>query len=377
MNSTLILDEKYSTTRIVAKEKPKIINKPEDKFKTVLFLPLGENRKGEGGLRTKGYFKHSYKLVDGVWYICDTDGNPAYSAPENIQNQINEYINKNKATFKDNSTITNLPLISVITVVLNGEKYLEETILSVINQTYPNVEYIIIDGGSTDSTMDIIKKYEDKIDYWISEKDKGIYDAMNKGIRTSTGYWLNFMNAGDSFCDEKVLSKIFTEKFFEIMDVDVVYGNTIVKYDDLNLEITSVAKEMSEIFYGMPFCHQSSFFRRKSKEYYNPIFAPSADYNMIFKFYIKGKVFYKISEYISKYRAYGDSDSNRYVVYKQYANIIKEHKNEITKVKYVSSYSYFLFLSVWSTFKFLAKRLLPSFFVRIYLGYKYNKNIFI
>ncbi|MFV9924546.1 MAG: glycosyltransferase [Francisella endosymbiont of Hyalomma scupense] len=79
------------------------------------------------------------------------------------------------------------PLITVITVVYNGEAYLEKTILSVINQTYESVEYIIIDGGSTDGTIDIIKKYESKINYWISEAYNGIYDAMNKGIKLATG----------------------------------------------------------------------------------------------------------------------------------------------------------------------------------------------
>lgn len=81
--------------------------------------------------------------------------------------------------------MNNNPIISIITISYNAVKDIESTILSVLNQTYPNIEYIIIDGGSTDGTLDIIKKYEDKITYWVSEPDKGIYDAMNKGSSKS------------------------------------------------------------------------------------------------------------------------------------------------------------------------------------------------
>jgi glycosyltransferase involved in cell wall biosynthesis len=81
----------------------------------------------------------------------------------------------------------------------------------VISQTYPNVEYIIIDGGSTDGTLDIIKKYEDYIDYWVSEADKGIYDAMNKGVDLATGQWINFMNTGDRFYDENSIEEVFSK----------------------------------------------------------------------------------------------------------------------------------------------------------------------
>ena len=95
--------------------------------------------------------------------------------------------------------------ITVITVCHNAAKTLEKTIKSVLNQTYPNIEYIIIDGGSTDDTVDIIKRYADRLAYWISEPDKGIYDAMNKGIEVATGEWINFMNAGDTFYEENTI----------------------------------------------------------------------------------------------------------------------------------------------------------------------------
>ena len=148
------LDKNYSTTRLVTKEKPEIMSNSNDKFESVLFFPAVEGRVAEGGLRSKGYFKRSYK---------------------------------------------DKPLISIVIAVFNGEDYLEDAILSVINQTYDNVEHIIIDGGSTDGTLDIIKKYTDKIDYWISEKDKGIYDAWNKAVQISCGQWIGFLGADDFY----------------------------------------------------------------------------------------------------------------------------------------------------------------------------------
>ena len=91
------------------------------------------------------------------------------------------------------------PLFSIITVVYNGEKFLEKTIASVVNQSCKNFEYIIIDGGSTDKSLDIIRKYEKKIDYWVSEKDNGIYDAFNKGMIVSKGEFIGFINSDDIY----------------------------------------------------------------------------------------------------------------------------------------------------------------------------------
>ena len=101
------------------------------------------------------------------------------------------------------------PLISVITVVLNGEQYLESTILSIINQSYENIEYIIIDGGSTDKTLDIIQQYQSQIDYWSSGKDKGISDAFNKGVRKCHGDYINFQGDGDGFICNTAIESVF------------------------------------------------------------------------------------------------------------------------------------------------------------------------
>lgn len=109
--------------------------------------------------------------------------------------------------------------ITVITVVYNGIDYIEDTILSVINQDYSNIEYIIIDGKSDDGTMDIVEKYATKISYWVSESDNGIYDAMNKGIKVATGDWIIFMNCGDYFFSSDIITQVFSQM---LIGIDVV-----------------------------------------------------------------------------------------------------------------------------------------------------------
>ena len=102
----------------------------------------------------------------------------------------------------------NNPKISVITVCFNAVETIEETILSVINQTYSNIEYIIIDGASTDGTVDIVNKYRDKIACFVSEPDKGIYDAMNKAVKVAKGDWLFFINSDDVFINNECLQNV-------------------------------------------------------------------------------------------------------------------------------------------------------------------------
>lgn len=119
------------------------------------------------------------------------------------------------------------PLISVITVTFNAGNQLERTILSVINQNFTNLEYIIIDGGSSDNTVNIIHKYEKFISSWVSEPDNGIYDAMNKGIKHATGNWLIFMNAGDIFYKNNTIQSLVP---FLREDVKIVYGDLVKCY---------------------------------------------------------------------------------------------------------------------------------------------------
>lgn len=178
----------------------------------------------------------------------------------------------------------NQPKVSIVTVVYNDAKGLEKTIKSVINQTYENVEFIIIDGGSTDDTVAIIKRYDDQIDYWVSEKDGGIYDAMNKGINASTGTWVNFMNAGDTFVDNEVLTKI---KFDQYNNKALIYGNKLQNNEVIYpLDINKL--EVGEIMA----CHQSMFFNKrilKDELYYDLTYKIYGDYELVNRIYLKFK----------------------------------------------------------------------------------------
>ena len=121
----------------------------------------------------------------------------------------------------------NKPMISIITVVYNGKCHIEKTILSVNSQTYKNYEYIIIDGNSSDNTTEILRKHNEKITYWISEKDAGIYDAMNKGIKIAKGEWLLFMNCGDTFVNETTLASIMNSNIRN--NIKFIYGDYLQK----------------------------------------------------------------------------------------------------------------------------------------------------
>lgn len=147
--------------------------------------------------------------------------------------------------------------ISVVTVVYNGGSVIEETIKSVINQTYSNMEYLVIDGGSTDGTIDIIKKYQDKITYWISEPDKGIYDAMNKAINLACGSWINFMNAGDYFYSDTVLCDIFGNNA-DYTEYATIYGDAEYRLSDFSYIRPGYDCDRDHF---MPFSHQAAFAR--------------------------------------------------------------------------------------------------------------------
>lgn len=302
------LNEKYSTTRLLIKEKPIIENKPEDKFETIMFLPEKNNRKGEGGLRTKGYFKKSY---------------------------------------------SDRPLVSIITVVFNGEKYLDETIQSVITQSCDNVEYIIIDGGSNDGTLDIIKKYEDQIDYWVSEEDTGIYDAMNKGLRLAMGEYVGILNADDYYVKDAVehsIKKILkTNSDYSFANVEYVNSKTIAK------AISPLKKDF--IYQEMFYPHVSAFILLsvyKSIGLFDTSLKIAGDHDMALHIHLKGYSCVYIDKVVARIEEGGVSsslDTNK----EFYMLSLKHGKNKI-----LASYIYVL-----QVLSISVAKMLPNMFVRI------------
>jgi glycosyltransferase involved in cell wall biosynthesis len=287
------LDKNNSTTRLVTTQEPEIVNKPNDEFKTVLFLPQGEGRKGEGGLRTKGYFKQSL--------------------PEKS-------------------------LITIVTVVFNSEQFLEETIQSVINQTYDNVEYIIIDGGSTDGTLEIIRKYENAIDYWVSEKDKGISDAFNKGIGLSQGDMIGIINADDWYESNTIQKNAIA---FNEFKPDVICGKLQCWKDSEKGYIFS--SNPSLLYKEMTINHPTVFVKKmiyKRFGLFKVNYKYAMDYELMLRFKMNGAKFLYLEHVLANMRLEGVSDKN-------WGKALAECKD--TKLEYfsflsVNGYYYFQIL---------------------------------
>lgn len=150
--------------------------------------------------------------------------------------------------------------LSIITINYNNRKGLKKTIASVFNQTFTNYEYLIIDGGSSDGSAEEIKPFADKLAYWVSEPDKGIYHAMNKGIKKATGEYCLFLNSGDCLAKDNVIEKLY----LEINHEDIIYGNWYKSYSDGHIEAEKFPKMITFYFlaflYSLP--HQASLIKR-------------------------------------------------------------------------------------------------------------------
>lgn len=180
--------------------------------------------------------------------------------------------------------------VSVITIVYNDVDHIENTIKSVINQEFNEVQYIVIDGGSTDGTLEVIHKYSDNIDILISEKDNGIYDAMNKGLFNSNHEWIIFMNSGDQFYSNLVLRSIFGFSEKNLSNYDLIYGD-VQLYD--STECYNVISKTNSFKINLnAICHQSVFVRRAIHSKFDLKYNICADHDLIYKLIKNGKVYY-------------------------------------------------------------------------------------
>ncbi len=195
----------------------------------------------------------------------------------------------------------NLPKLSIITVVYNAKDLIERTIKSVLEQTYPNIEYIIIDGNSSESTVEIIKRYNDYIDQWISEPDRGLYDAMNKGLALARGDYVIFLNAGDTFYSAHTIQKCFD--FWE-PHTDILYGETLivdVTGKPIGERRLKAPEQLSWKSFrdGMMVCHQSVIVRRSLAKNYNLLFKIAADFEWVLLALKEAKSIVNTHQYIA------------------------------------------------------------------------------
>lgn len=208
-------------------------------------------------------------------------------------------------------TEKNNPLISIITVVYNGEKYLEQTINSVINQTYKNIEYLIIDGGSTDGTIDIIKKYENHISYWISEPDKGLYDAMNKGILKAKGELIGMINSDDWYEHKTV--ELMANAYMKNPSKSIFHADRYDIDENGNKKIKRFNPSVFKFkYYGMTYNHPSMFITKNEYNIhlYDTKLRSLSDNQFVLEAFLRdSSTLFYINEVVVNYRLDGISSS--------------------------------------------------------------------
>lgn len=293
----------------------------------------------------------------------------------NIKRFVNNVLFNEKALLKkDNS----YPKISVITPSFNQGKFLERTILSILNQNYPNLEYIIIDGGSTDNSVEIIKKYEKYISHWISEKDRGQVDAINKGLKLATGDLVAWQNSDDIYLPDVFfkVAKIYQKN----KEHDLFYGYVyLIDEDDKVINDFRFSKFNLNSFLYLAefFCYnQSTFFKRELIQNYGFL---DERYQICFDydFFIRlGKVakFYLIREYIGCYRIHPNRKTEKTdntIGINEQRDV--QLKNKVNLNKYIFNFKRtiyllrkFLFLSLWGDFDYIKRKVIKSIFSLIF-----------
>ena len=262
--------------------------------------------------------------------------------------------------------------ISVITVVFNDVTHIRATMESFFSQTWEDKEYIVIDGGRTDGTAEIIKEYADRLAYWCSEKDGGIYDAMNKGIVHATGDWINILNRGDYYCSEDSLRNAII-KSSNNKDADIIYGNSITIIDGQE-HFQKANTSITQLDYKAIYRHGSSLIRTSTNKKYmyntkmSKKYGFALDFDAIYRMYHAGCTFCHIEENIQKYSIDGVSN-NMYKSLLYNFRITTQYKKDIKKFIYFikNILSYYIkqtYLFKWIKyfiFEFIVNDVLPQY----------------
>jgi len=230
-----------------------------------------------------------------------------------------------------------MPKLTVITIVYNNVRDIERTIKSVLNQSYKKIEYIVIDGASTDGTLEVVNTYKDQISKIVSEPDKGIYDAMNKGLSLAKGDYILFMNSGDEIYDTQTVEDIFASAPW----ADIYYGETEM-YDDNWQSLGQRRHEAPEQFdwtsfkLGMSISHQAIYIRRNLAEPYDLQYKYSADIDWIIKAAKKASNIVNVHRYVAKYlvggmskKKHAESLKERFRIFSKYYGLIPNIFNHI------------------------------------------------
>ena len=256
-------------------------------------------------------------------------------------------------------------LISIIVVSLNTKVDFLKTLKSINKQTYKNYEILVVDGNSSDGTKKEIIKRKKTISKFVIEKDRGIYHAMNKGIKMSSGKWIIFMNSGDLFYKKDTLHNFLSKN---INNYDIVYGDTVVKTKYLKYVVKSKPFEYKTFL--MPFCHQSVFVKSNilKRKNFSLKYKCSSDFDFFYHCFLSGMKFKKINYIISKVKSDGFADKNRQRVFNENLMIIKKKGNK--------SLLYFLYLIKISQYlKDIIRFIFPSFIQELILKKKYKNNL--
>lgn len=247
--------------------------------------------------------------------------------------------------------------LSIITICYNIKDEIERTCQSIVAQTNQDFEWIVVDGGSTDGTKEILEKYKERINIFISEPDTGIYNAMNKGIKKASGEYLNFMNGGDSFASADVIEKFYNA---DIQNADVIYGNVnfIKKNSKKTLEIFPDC--LDKLYFGHSCInHQSAFIKHSLFDkygLYDEQYKIAADWEKWIVFAKNNCVFHHIDQVIADFRCDGISHTQKEKLRQENQKIISAHfspeeQKQIQQIRHKTKFYLFNFIPVYKIIK--------------------------